>query len=78
MPETPAPPVTATKPWWTSKTIIGILVAVFWFIAPPIASVLGIDITFLKDGFQVPDDFLPLAALAVALWGRLFATKRIG
>lgn len=75
MPETPAP---ESKPWWASKTIVGILVAIFWFVADPIAGMLGVELGFLKDGFQIPDDFVPLAALAVALWGRLVATKRIG
>lgn len=78
MPETPAAPVTESKPWWQSKGIVAALVGIFWFIADPIAGMLGVEITFLKDGFQVPDDLIPFAALVVALWGRLFATKRIG
>lgn len=79
MPETPAPvPVTETKPWWQSKGIVAALVGILWFVADPIAGLLGVEIGFLKDGFQIPEDFVPLAALMVALWGRLFATKRIG
>jgi len=81
MPETPTPPVTAMtdkKPWYESIGIVSALTGIFWFLAPPIASMLGLDIAFLKDGFQTPDDLVPLAALVAALWGRLFATKRIG
>ena len=74
MPETPSP---GKKPWWQSKTILSIGTAVLWFLGNTIASLFGLDISFLKDGFQ-PDDLIPLAALAVAVWGRLKATKKIG
>lgn len=77
MPETPAP-APESKPWWASKTILGILVTLFWLVADPIAAFFGADIAFLKDGFQVPEDFVPLVALVVAAWGRITASKKIG
>lgn len=83
MPETPAAPVTpgglqGTKKPWLSSGIVAALVGIFWFIADPIAGMFGIEIGFLKDGFQFERDAVPFATLVVALWGRWTARKRIG
>lgn len=76
MPETPA--LEGTKKPWLSKTILGILVTLFWLVADPIAGMFGLDIAFIKDGFQFPEDLIPVAALFVALWGRIAAKQKIG
>ncbi len=68
--------ITDVKPWYQSRAVWGSLVAII----APLGMLVGLEI---DSGFQVSlVDFLVLAGSAVggavALWGRLKATKTIG
>lgn len=72
--EAPPMPVTPTKkPWYKSKTVLGIVMFVVgWGLG-----LIGVDPDIIKDGIQFDDVVVILGAL-IALYGRKVANQPLG
>jgi len=69
-------PSTDTKPWWASRTIIGAVIAAL----APLGAKLGyqIDASLQSSIVDLVVTLVTVGGSAVAVWGRVRATKTIG
>lgn len=75
MADTTTPAPTDAKPWYQSKTIIGILVTGLAFLL----SKLHVNFTGLEDSLNnAVEAFMAFIGVVVGIWGRYSASKSIG